>query len=173
MGHGGTKYRRKIRGVEALLFAVFLSAISFFALPEFVHAATQVYYSVGQNTSDHRTGSPVMTIENGVATFSIAQTATNMGVGDRITYNTSSYAYISGKISTLQWKVVTNLGAAPSNVENATVNSIAHVYQYLSNAESGAESLLGSADLTALDVQLNLPCYYDSAADPTDRKSVV
>src|SRR3989344_4190111 len=46
-----------------------------------------VYYSVGQNTNDHKTGSPTMSISSGVATFSVAQTATNMGVGDRVTYN--------------------------------------------------------------------------------------
>lgn len=132
-------------------------------------AAAQVYYSVGQNTSDHKSGSPTMTIEGGVATFSVAQSATNLGVGDKITYNTSSYAYISGKISTMQWKVVTNLGATPNNVENATVDSIAHAFSSLYSAEDQADdaSYLNSTDLTALDVQLNFPCYYDGGNDTT------
>lgn len=45
-------------------------------------AATPVYYSVGQNTNDHKTGTPTVTVSGTTATFSVAQTATNMGVGD-------------------------------------------------------------------------------------------
>ncbi len=43
-----------------------------------------IYYSVGQNTNDHKTGTPTISITDGVATFSEAQTAANMGVGDKI-----------------------------------------------------------------------------------------
>jgi len=50
------------------------------------YAATNVYYSVGQNTSDHKTGSPNVTISSGVATFTVAQTAPNLGVGDKVAY---------------------------------------------------------------------------------------
>jgi hypothetical protein len=41
-----------------------------------------VFFSVGQNTDDHKTGTPTVTIVDGVATFSEPQTAANMGVGD-------------------------------------------------------------------------------------------
>ena len=53
-------------------------------------AATQVYYSVGQNQNNLMTGSPTITIANGIATFNAAQTSINMGVGDGVLYNPST-----------------------------------------------------------------------------------
>ncbi|MEI7890670.1 MAG: fibronectin type III domain-containing protein [bacterium] len=128
-----------------------------------------IYYSVGQNTLDHKTGSPTISITSGVATFSVAQTATNMGVGDKITYNASSVVYIAGKISTTQWKVVTKLGAVPADVTSQTVNSIAHAFSSLSAAVTGASgaNFLNTTDLVTNNYQLNLPCYYDTGADTT------
>jgi len=133
---------------------------------------TQVYYSVGQNTSDHKTGSPTITIASGVATFSVAQTATNMGVGDRVTYNGSTVAYISGKISSTQWRLVTVTGDTPPGVSSAqTVNSIAHEFTSLSVAlpfdSSGAKALLGTSDLVTGNYVLNIPCYNDAGAADT------
>jgi hypothetical protein len=131
--------------------------------------ATNVFYSVGQNTTDHKTGTPTVDIASGIATFSTAQTATNMGVGDKITYNTSSVAYISAKISTTQWNVITVTGAAPANVTGQTVNSIAHVFTSLNAAISGASgaNYLNTNNLTIGNYQLNFPCYYDTGADTT------
>ena len=129
--------------------------------------ATAVYYSVGQNTTDHKTGSPTLTISGGIGTFSVAQTATNMGVGDKVTYNATSVAYISQKISPTQWKLVTATGGLPAEVSNQTVNSIGHAFSSLSAAEAGAPSLLGTADLVSGNYQLNFPCYYDSGPDTT------
>lgn len=131
--------------------------------------ATAVYYSVGQNTNDHKTGTPSMDMASGIATFSTAQTAANLGVGDKVTYNGSTAAYISAKISTTQWKLVTATGAVPANVTGATVNSIAHVFNSLNAAASGARgaSYLNSSDLSAGNYQLNIPCYYDTGADTT------
>jgi len=132
------------------------------------NAATPVYYSVGQNTNDNKTGSPTVTIVGGTATFSVAQTATNMGVGDRVTYNGTVVAYISGKVSTTQWTLVTATGAIPANVPSAvTVNSIAHEYGDLQAAITGAKDAthLNTADLTIGDHILNIPCYFDTGAE--------
>jgi hypothetical protein len=52
------------------------------------------------------TGTPTLTIAGGTGTFSVAQTARN-GRGDCVTYNSSSVAYISAKISTEQWTLNT------------------------------------------------------------------
>lgn len=131
-------------------------------------AATAVYYSVGQNTNDHKTGSPTVTIASGTATFSVAQTATNMGVGDKVTYNGSTVAYISAKISTTQWKLITATGSTPADVGTAqTVNSIAHAFSSLNAAVTGASgaSYLNTSDLATNNYQLHIPCYYDSGAD--------
>ncbi|NTW27223.1 MAG: hypothetical protein HGA36_02795 [Candidatus Moranbacteria bacterium] len=135
-------------------------------------AATAIFYSVGQNTNDHKTGTPTVTISSGIATFSMAQTATNMGVGDKVTYNTSSVAYIAEKISTTQWKLITNLGAVPADVLSAqTVNSIAHEFTSLTQAIGNGSnyvaniSHLNTADFVVGNYQLNLPCYYDTGAN--------
>jgi hypothetical protein len=132
------------------------------------NAATSVYYSVGQNTNDNKTGSPTVTIVGGTATFSVAQTATNMGVGDRVTYNGTVVAYISGKVSTTQWTLVTATGAIPAAVPSAvTVNSIAHEYGDLQAAITGAKDAthLNTANLTVGDHILNIPCYFDTGAE--------
>jgi parallel beta-helix repeat protein len=129
--------------------------------------AIQVFYSVGQNTSNHMTGTPTVTIASGVGTFSAAQTATNMGVGDKITYNTNVVAYISEKISDVKWKLITATGGTPADITGSTVVSIAHAYASLSLAEAGIPTPLGTSDLVTGNYQVNIPCYYDTGADVT------
>src|SRR3989339_1134395 len=138
---------------------------------------TKICYSVGQNTTDHKTGSPTITLSGGIATFSVAQTATNMGVGDQVTYNASSIAYISSKISTTQWRVITATGATPPDVTGQTVNSIAHAFSGLGGAfpywDSGPfvgvsnATHLNTQDLIAGNYQLDIACYYDTGPDAT------
>ncbi len=155
--------------MRKIFFIILFLGILFFAKDAL--AATNVYYSVGQNSTDHKTGSPTLTIASGVATFSEAQTATNLGVGDRVTYGsgTSTYAFISAKQSTSVWNVVTATGAEPTATTSATVISIAHEYTSLSAAEAGAFDTdhINNADLTVAQTVLNLPAYYDSGADTT------
>lgn len=133
--------------------------------------ATQIYYSVGQNTNDHKTDAPTLTISGGVGTFSVAQTASNMGVGDKVTYNTDQVAYISGKISTSLWTLETATGGTPDDVTGATVNSITHAFASLAAAiddySQGAADVnhLNTTDLVAGNYFLNIPCYYDSGPD--------
>lgn len=131
-----------------------------------------VFYSVGQNTTDHKTGSPTITIASGVATFSVAQTDNAMGVGDRITHaGGDTLCYISGKTSTTVWPVVSATGGTPTDVTDQSVTSVAHEYTSLSAAEAGASdaSHINNTDLTAAgaSVILNIPCYFDSGADAT------
>jgi hypothetical protein len=133
------------------------------------HSAGEVniYYSVGQNTSDHKTGSPTVTISGGVATFSEAQTAANMGVGDKISYGANGVAYISAKQSTTVWNVITRIGGQPAATTTATVSSITHAFSRLADFNAGAKdsSHLNSASLTGSNYILNIPCYYDTATD--------
>ena len=127
----------------------------------------QVYYSVGQdNTTNLMTGTPTVTISAGVATFSSAQTG-NIGVGDRVTYNTSDVAYISGKTSSTVWTLVTALGATPGDITSSTVVSIKREFNSLSSAYTGSYDAnhLNTRDLVTGTYVLNLPCYYDSGAD--------
>ena len=117
------------------------------------------------------TGSSTVTIASGVATFSIPQTG-NIGVGDRVTYNSTSVAYISGRTSTSVWTLETATGSIPANISGAIVSSIGHEYNSLNAAIGGGGSVydsnhLNNKDLTALNVVLDVPCYYDNGPDTT------
>jgi hypothetical protein len=150
----------------------FYILIAFLALGIFVETsdAASVYYSVGQNTSDHKTGTPTVDITGGTANFSTPQTATNMGVGDKVTYGGSTVAYISSKIATNQWTLVTATGGTPPDVTGQTVNSITHAFDSLSAAITGASDAdhLNTTDLAGGNYILNIPCYYDSGSDTAD-----
>jgi hypothetical protein len=114
------------------------------------------------------TGSPTVTIAGGTATFSLAQTG-NIGIGDKVTYSTSSIAFISGKVSTSQWTLVTATGATPANVTSVSVTSIKRAFTSLESAITGftGASYLNNTSLVAANVIVNLPCYYDSGPDTT------
>ncbi len=124
----------------------------------------KVYYSVGTSTADLRSGSPTITIASGTATFSAAQ-PDNIGVGDKITYNTSSICYISARTSSTVYTVVTATGGTPADVTNQTVNSIKRTFNLISTAESSSTgaSYLNTADLVAGGYTLYWPCYNDGA----------
>jgi hypothetical protein len=128
-------------------------------------AATNVYYSVGQNANDHSSGGNV-SITSGVATFAVAQAAANLGVGDRLTAGGNVY-YLATKTDTTHWNVVTALGAVPADLGLTAVTSIAHEYTSLSAAEAGASDSnhLNTSDLVTGNYQLNFPCYYDTGPD--------
>jgi len=127
-----------------------------------------VYYSVGQNSNDHSSGGNV-SITSGIATFDTAQVATNLGVGDRLTYG-GHICYLASKTSTTVWSVVTALGVAPADHASTTVDSIAHEYTSLSAAEAGASDAnhLNTANLVTGTYHLFFPLYNDGATDSTD-----
>ena len=102
-------------------------------------ASKNVWYSCSPfGTGDLKTGSPTVTIETGgKATLSVAQEG-NIGQGDRVTYNTSSVAYIAKVVDGSHFYLRTATGGTPSNVSGQTVNSIAHEYASLSAAIAGA-----------------------------------
>jgi parallel beta-helix repeat protein len=134
-------------------------------------SATQIFYSVGQSSSDLKTGSPTLSIDaSGNGTLDVAQTG-NMGVGDYIEYGTSPYvkAYITGKTSTTVWTVQSATGSMLGVGTTMPVNSIKHSYTTLSGAIAGASgaTMMNATDLYTNNYQLNVPCYYDSAADTT------
>jgi hypothetical protein len=116
-----------------------LLLLVFVRTPE-AEAATAVYYSVGTSVADLKLGGPTLTItiSGGTATFSAAQ-ATNVGVGDEITYNGATRAYISSRISSTQYTVTTATGATPGNVSGLPVNSMCE----LQHAERRRGKLLG------------------------------
>ena len=133
--------------------------------------AASAYYSVNAfGTGDIKTGSPTLTMSTGVATISAAQTD-NIGIGCRVTYDTSKVAYISTFTSTTTFTLVTAIGATPSDEGSAvTVNSIAHEYADLAAACTGLSDAnhTNNVSLTAADIQVTLPCYYDQSDDTFD-----
>ena len=52
----------------------------------------EVFYSVGTDTSDLKTGSPTITIANGLATLSVAQLE-DVGVGDVVDFGPGTLVY--------------------------------------------------------------------------------
>jgi hypothetical protein len=134
-------------------------------------AATAIYYSVGQSSSDLKTGSPTLSIDSsGNGTLDVAQTG-NMGVGDYIEYGTSPYtkAYISGKTSTTVWTVQSATGSSLGVGTTMPVNSIKHSYTTLSGAIAGAalSGMMNTYDLYTNNFQLSVPCYMDSGTADT------
>ena len=118
-----------------------------------VDLVTSVYYSVGDSrttSTDLKTGGPTVTISNGVALLSVAQTG-DIGLGDEINYGAGTLAYIKSVLSQTQFIVHTATGGVPANVTDATVNSIMRAFDTLGNAEanSGNSSYLNNFDLTA------------------------
>jgi hypothetical protein len=124
--------------------------------------AIAVYYSVGTNANDLKSGSPTLSISSGTATFSVSQ-PNNIGVGDEIIFNSTQKVYISGRVNSRTYSVITATGTTPANISNAPVNSIRRTFNSLSEAEANASgpSYLNTSNLTADNYQLHFPCYAD------------
>ena len=127
-----------------------------------------VFYSVGTSratSTDLKTDGPTITITNGTATFSVAQTG-NVGVGDEISYG-GSLAYIKSVLSQTLFVVHTATGGMPGNVTDVTVNSIMRAFKDVVDAESLSRdaSHLTTGDLRAgfADANLTWVLYNDSA----------
>jgi len=132
-----------------------------------VRPVLDVYYSVCTfGTSSIMTGSPNLTITNGVANLTVAQTG-NIGVGCRITYDGASIAYIHSVNSPTSFNVRSAVGNKPDNEDTeVTVNSIAHEFASLNAAVNestgwGGSSHIGSWDLVDKNVMVRIACYYD------------
>ena len=162
----------KLLDKKIFLFEFFILILIFsFGFIGKAEAATNIYYSVGQNTSDHKTGTPTVTIADGIATFSEDQTATNMGVGDIINYG-GQRAFITGKISSSVWSVSTATGTMPAATTSAPVTSITHAFASLQAAigvgisgNATSTNFLNTSDLVTGNFILNIPCYYDTGPD--------
>jgi hypothetical protein len=132
-------------------------------------AGGDVYYSVGTNGADLKTGLPTLSIASGTATLTVAQTG-NIGVGDEIDYDTGNkIAYIKSVISQTQFLVHTATGGVPGNVTSVTVNAIRRAFNTLASAEanSGDASHLTTFDLTATGAAANLTWVAYADADFT------
>jgi hypothetical protein len=139
-------------------------------------ATFQVYYAVGQSTSnDLRTGTPTCQVSGTTITFNTAQTDNRFGVGCKVTYGVSNnVCYISGKTSSTVWSCTNATGGTPTSaVAGTAVNSIRHAFPSLNAAVGGASpgaagaSYLTIANLVTSGYVLNIPCYYDTGADAT------
>jgi hypothetical protein len=146
--------------------------VSYDAPMTFSTLPKQIYYSVGTSTADLKSGTPKMNISSGTATFTVDQPG-NIGVGDKITYNSTNIAFISGRVDSKTFTVITKTGALPANVSNATVNSIKRTFNALSTALDSASgsSYLGTSNLVSGNYQLNFPCYNDG--DMNDYADVI
>ena len=121
-----------------------------------------VYYSVGTSAADLKTGAPTITISSGTATLSVAQTG-YIGVGDEITYNGATKAYIKAVLSSSVFVVHTATGGQPPNVGGQTVNSITRAFNAIATAEANSTNAahLNTANLVAGNFRLYWVCYND------------
>src|SRR5215831_7071713 len=144
-----------------------IAILAALALP--AYAVTDVYYSVGQNNSDHKSPATTVGISSGTATFDFAPTAPNMGVGDDVNVGGTHY-FIEAKLSGTQWTVTTPTGAQPADVSaGTTLTSISHAFVGIQNAFNGSPKVtdaahLNNTTLTAIDTFLHLACYNDTGA---------
>jgi hypothetical protein len=154
---------------------------------------TKIYRSVGPSaTSAITTGSSnEMTITGTTATFASAL-PTNVGVGDAIQYDddddgdidsNDSLAFITSRISNVEYQISNASGGTPEPVQGDTDWSLFRAYTSLSNAEAGTENTGIDADLvnfdtwtngkdissaTGSDEQWNIACYANgTTADST------
>ena len=103
-----------------------------------------------------------MSISNGTATLSVPQTG-YVGVGDEITYDGTSKAYVGAVLSPSVLVVHTATGGQPANVPGATVNSIRRAFNTIAGAVSGSSNPthLNATDLAASGFRLTWVCYND------------
>jgi hypothetical protein len=124
-----------------------------------------VFYSVGTDTSDLETGTPVIDIVNGTAYLSVSQTG-NIGVGDEIDYGAGIKAYIKDVVTPNQFVVHRPNGSIPGDVSGLPINGIRRAFNDLVSAEANSSDSfhLNSADLTASGANANLTwvCYNDT-----------
>ena len=125
-----------------------------------------VFYSVGTDTSDLKTGSPDITIAGGVATLDVAQT-NDIGVGDVIDFaDPSSPVYIWDVVSPTQFRVQNADGSAATDVPGPSVGvaTIERAFNSIAQAETDSSdgSHLGTPDLVAAGRSLTWVVYNDS-----------
>ncbi len=124
---------RSAKGTHRKTISTSLLAIALLFCAQIANAG-DVYYSVGTNTADLKTGAPTISITSGTATLSLAQTG-NIGVGDEIDYDTgNTIAYIKSVISPTQFVVHTATGGVSGDVTPVTVNAIRRAFNTIANA---------------------------------------
>ena len=127
-------------------------------------APADIYYSVGTSLADLKTGSPLISITNGTATFDVPQTG-NIGVGDVIDYDTDNKkGYIKSVTSSTEFEIQTSDGNTPSNITDAPVNSIKRVFNTIQSAadNSGGASYLNTFSLVGDNYTLTWVAYNDA-----------
>lgn len=130
-------------------------------------APNEVFYSVGANTSSLLSFTQTITIGDGIATFDIPQVSSAVGIGDEITYNTSTVCYLAFKMTPYTWRVVTAVGGKPTDIVSSNVVSINRSFNSLSDALGliSNSDHLNTNDLTSLPASVNLVCYDDGVID--------
>jgi len=110
---------------------------------------------------------PTATIQNGLLTFSVPQTNSYIGVGDKIELDDGSpfYVYLNEKINTRQWRVHNVTGGVPVDKQSPlSVTTVDKTFNDIRSAihgdTSGAYTLLGNNhDLVSKMAMLRIACY--------------
>ncbi len=138
---------------------------------------TAIFYSVGTDTEDLKTGTPLITLSSGTGILNRAQ-PDNIGVGDAIVYGPDNKTvYISGRAGNTLYSVLTAKGTIPINVADAPVHAIKRAFNSLDDAldatdggSCASDSMhLNTTDLVTANYRLNIACY----ADGTDSTNAI
>jgi len=116
--------------------------------------ATDIYRSIGIDTSDLNTGAATVGVSGSTATFS-ADLPLNIGVGDKLTYDGNT-AYIHGRTSASVYTIKSATGGAPVEIGAGEACTIHRSYSSLGAFESGEDQ-----DLVANDRKMFGACYAD------------
>lgn len=144
-----------------------------------VNPGNQVFLSIGTagdyKTIDNYNGKLFVYIHDHIAKFSFPQTNINVGIGDKVTCGTTVF-YLSYKIDMSKWYVTNNLGQDLDDLTYIQVDSITKVFNTLSEAIHGGSpglyNVVGTYDLSAMDIQPNLVCYNISETNDIDIQEI-
>jgi len=124
-----------------------------------------VSFSVSPDTFDQLGGSPLVSISNAVATFSGDTVGFVVRRGQRLTYGVDGVAFIQGCSDALTCDVIRADGSPAPDSGPVAVTGLFYEFASIASALSGAATHLGTTDLVAANLVLELECYGDGSAD--------
>jgi len=127
--------------------------------------AQTVSFSVSPDTLDQLEGSPLVSISSGVATFSGDTVDFVARRGQRLTYGVDSVAFIQGCSDAVTCDVIRADGLLPPDTGPVAGTGLFYEFASIASALSGAATHLGTTDLVAANLVLELECYGDGSAD--------
>ena len=124
-----------------------------------LHFVPSVFIAIGDTSSDLKTGSPTISVTDGVVTFSVAQTDDLLSAGCVITPGS---IILTEKIDSTNWRATLSTGfAPPDDAGPTTVTSIKFKYDSLYDFSASSDAI---QNLITGDKKLNVLCVDDTVS---------